>query len=699
MLCKICKSLDSFFEIFFKMSNKNIKPKIKNSKQQHKVASSFSFKSYHKLLEFMVIIILVFLTYGNSINNDYNIDDAYVVSLDKSNQLTQMGIKGIPEILTRNYSEGEGVTYGYRPLGRVTLAIEYSLWGNNPHYSHFVNLLLFALNVYLLLSFFKKVASLVGFKNRQLIYLSILFFLIHPIHTEVVCSIKNREEILCFSFLLSAILIYFKFLEKKKWWYLFPFLILTFLSFLSKETAFNIFSIILLISVFRMFLFTDEWIKISVFFKQIITFRNVSIFLAAFICYFLFREISLSLPAGDIGFHFEQIPYRFFPTSHSIPNGIQTVLFYIKKLVIPFPLLFYYGYDMLPLQDWSSLTTIVGIIFFLFVFSGVSYCLFKKKELFLMFWILFFFSTIFPFSNFIYDYYVTGIVAERLVFQASAGFCIILVWIIFKLTDIINNYVSLTESIRSKLHYFIIILIVIPLLFLTITRNNQWINKETLYKHDMKYLSNSARANFMMAGSIMSNVQNDNRFNTEKERNILDAIMYMKNAVNVYPKYDDAWLALGNIYSSYLSMPDSAFFYYKKVDTTNNSVFSKTLESIGDIYYYDSSNVSTAMSYYYQGMYKYPKNRRLYYKMTQALYKNKMFDSMMTFADIGIKNGWEEGYINKGDAFLNISDTDAAIKNYQKAVDMGFRDARLLRNMTYYYKSRGQLEKLQKLPQ
>jgi hypothetical protein len=681
------------------MSNKKINPKINNSKRQKNVAANSFFNSYNKMLEFFVIVVLVFITYGNSINNDYNIDDAYVVSLDKSNQLTQKGIKGIPEILSSRYSEGEGTTYGYRPLGRVTMAIEYSLWGNNPHYSHFLNLLLFALNVYLLLLFIKKVAALVGYKNQQFIYLSILLFIIHPIHTEVVCSIKNREEILCFSFLLSSILIYFKFLEKKKWWYLLPFLILTFLAFLSKETAFNIFGIILLISIFRIFLFSDEWVKINVFFKQIITLRNVSIFLAAFICYFLFSRISLSLPTGDIGFHFEQIPYRFYPSSHCIPNGIQTFFFYIKRLIVPFPLLFYYGYDMLPLQNWNSISTIIGVIFFLIIFSVVLYCIFKKKELFLIFWILFFFSTIFPFSNFIHEFYVTGIVGERLVFQASVGFCIFLTWMLFKLSDICSNFISLTESVRGKLPYYISSLIVIPFLILTINRNSQWVNKETLYKHDMKYLSNSARANFMMAGSIMINVQNDNRPNSEKERNILEAVQYMKNAIKVYPKYDDAWLALGNIYSSYLSMHDSALIYFKKVDTTNNSVYSKTLESIGDIYNYDSSNVSMALNFYYRGINKFPRNRKLYYKITQTLYNNKMFDSMMTFADIGIKNGWEEGYINKGDALLNISDTDAAIKNYQKAVDMGFRNERLLRNMTYYYKSRGQLDKLNNLPQ
>ncbi len=72
--------------------------------------------SYKKYVEFLLILLLVFITYGNSIKNDYNLDDGYVVSLDNANLLTSKGISGIPEILTSKYSEGEGVTYGYRPF-------------------------------------------------------------------------------------------------------------------------------------------------------------------------------------------------------------------------------------------------------------------------------------------------------------------------------------------------------------------------------------------------------------------------------------------------------------------------------------------------------------------------------------------------------------------------------------------------------
>ena len=135
-----------------------------------------------------------------------------MVSLDKGNRQTREGIMGIPKLLTSKYSEGPGVSYGYRPLGKITMAIEYSLWGNNPHYSHFINILLFAINCFLLLLFIRKIAGLLDYKNEMVIYLSMLIFIVHPIHTEVVGSIKNREEILCFIFMLGAVLVYFRYM-------------------------------------------------------------------------------------------------------------------------------------------------------------------------------------------------------------------------------------------------------------------------------------------------------------------------------------------------------------------------------------------------------------------------------------------------------------------------------------------------------
>ncbi|MCB0502275.1 MAG: hypothetical protein KDD32_06300, partial [Bacteroidetes bacterium] len=196
--------------------------------------------------EAIIIIVLAFVTYGNTIQNDYNIDDAYIVPLDSQNDIIKEGISAIPTLLTSRYNEGEGVTYGYRPMGKITMVFEYMWWGNNPHNSHVVNILLYALNIILLLVFLRMLSIIGIHMPKQVIYIGLLLFIFHPIHTEVVASIKNREEILCFSFLIIALIFYLKFFRDRKTYNLIPFLIFLFLAILSKETALNVFGWLIL---------------------------------------------------------------------------------------------------------------------------------------------------------------------------------------------------------------------------------------------------------------------------------------------------------------------------------------------------------------------------------------------------------------------------------------------------------------------
>lgn len=670
--------------------SKNKKPLIKSSENKNKsVQQNKSLSSYITWIEFFTILILVFITYGNSIKNDYNLDDAFVVSLDSGNPLTKKGILGIPEILKSKYSEGEGVTYGYRPLGRISMAIEYSFWENNAHYSHLINVLLFALNVFLLLLFIKEIATFFFYKNSYLIYLSILLFIVHPIHTEVVCSIKNREEILCFTFLLSALLTLFKFIKEKKWVYMLPFFVFTFLAFLSKETAFNIFGILLLIVLFVGHIYTNEKNTMLDKIKHFVNKKNIALFIGIFVIAFssyqLFNQMSNALPLGDIGYHFEQNPYHFLNKGISIPNVLQTVFFYIKKLCLPFPLLFYYGYDMLPVQNWFSVKTIFSLFIFSLIGILILYNFKKRKHMFVTFWILFFLITVFPFLNIFYEIYVTGIVGERLVYQASAGFCVVIAAVLLLLIKIIIKRFQLASNNQNKLFYIVPLLVVLPYFIITVDRNTQWANKTTLFQHDIKYLSNSARANFMMAGNIMNNIGMFSSTNLLQIKNVQLAKQYLEKAITVYPKYDEAWLGIGSIYLAYLSNTDSAIFKFNKVDSTNKLVYSKVLESKGDIHLFEYSDIPKAAEYYTLSLRNNSKNKKIFIKTSEFLFRNKMYNDLIPVANIGIENGWPEGYVYRGNVYYSESDTTNAMNCYQKAFKLGFRNEALLTLMNNYY--------------
>ncbi|MEA1874776.1 MAG: glycosyltransferase family 39 protein [Bacteroidota bacterium] len=191
----------------------------------------------------LLFIIIAFILYGKTIGHQFNIDDNYVVH---NHKLVEKGIKGIPEIFTSRYHNERNQYFGYRPLTVAVFAIETTIFGENPQVHHFINILLYAL---LIIVLFRLIKTLFPDISPNFILISLLIFIVHPIHTEVVASLKNREEILCFLFAALSWIQMIKFQDHKKWRNLIFSLILLGTAFLAKETA-VIFVAIIPLSIF-----------------------------------------------------------------------------------------------------------------------------------------------------------------------------------------------------------------------------------------------------------------------------------------------------------------------------------------------------------------------------------------------------------------------------------------------------------------
>ncbi len=156
----------------------------------------------------LILFGLCFLIYGNTIFNEYAIDDPIVTN----NPIIAKGIRAIPEIFTTRYRIQGQYNYGYRPIVKSSFALQYQLFGENPHVGHFFNVLFYSLTIIFLYLLLRK---LLREYDKILPLIITLLFAFHPIHTEVVASLKNREEI--FSFLGSLVALYFfiRFSESK----------------------------------------------------------------------------------------------------------------------------------------------------------------------------------------------------------------------------------------------------------------------------------------------------------------------------------------------------------------------------------------------------------------------------------------------------------------------------------------------------
>ncbi len=179
----------------------------------------------------LIIFLFAFLLFANSIPNDYNLDDELVTI---NHRLTSKGIVAIPEIFTSPYyQDASGYSYEYRPVVLASFALEHQFFGESAFVSHFFNVALYGLACILL---FQILNSL--FKNYSiLLSFGITFlFVAHPAHTEVVCSIKNRDEILGLLFSFSAFFIAIKTVLLDRKWLLFFVSIFFVLALLSKNT-------------------------------------------------------------------------------------------------------------------------------------------------------------------------------------------------------------------------------------------------------------------------------------------------------------------------------------------------------------------------------------------------------------------------------------------------------------------------------
>ena len=77
---------------------------------------------------FIAIAISCLIIYGNSLSNNYALDDEVVLT---RNELVQKGIPGIPTLFKSNYDISNKAKYEYRPFTLTTFAIENVALKNN----------------------------------------------------------------------------------------------------------------------------------------------------------------------------------------------------------------------------------------------------------------------------------------------------------------------------------------------------------------------------------------------------------------------------------------------------------------------------------------------------------------------------------------------------------------------------------------
>ncbi len=538
----------------------------------------------------LMVLLCAFGLYANTLNHQFALDDGLVLS---DNVIVQKGIRGIPEILTKDSffgSIGESAYLSggrYRPLPLITYAIEVSFFGSKPGVHHLVNVLLYALTGLVLLRLLRRSV----FPDHPMAaFAATLLFIFHPIHTEVVANIKSRDELLSLLFLLLTLhylLVHHNRAVpasaasgpprgKQKTASrtgtgsggnsaLISACLFFTLALLSKENGI----VFLLIVPLTIHFFTP---------LSLVRAMRASLPIVLLTgAYLALRFVLLGTQSKEV-MEVMDNPYLLA----TAPEKIATILFvflkYIGLLFVPHPLTFDYSFNQIPYRGfgdpWVITSSIVLLGMLLVVVRG-----FWKKDV-LAWCVVFFLATVMLVSGLFFN--IGAPMAERFMYQASVPFIIALVecgrrsWVSSRTRAIHIVPVGTTA---------LVVLALSASAFKTVSRNKAWRTSDDLFLHDLTTSTNSARAN-TYAGIAWIHLCDATNDPAEKRSRVNKAIALFRRSESIKPMYTPNFLNLGAAYSRLddLRSAEAAWDTARSLDP-NSTLLKQYEQYLFDLYY------------------------------------------------------------------------------------------------------------------
>ncbi|MEO6882829.1 MAG: tetratricopeptide repeat protein [Bacteroidia bacterium] len=637
----------------------------KNPEKEHPKKYFFT----RKIKISFFLIALCILIYGNGIKNNFALDDEFVTL---NNPQIEKGFKGIPEIFTTRYAVNQLQNYGYRPIVKVTYAIEYQLFGKNPHISHFINILIYALTCIFLFFLLEKL-----FKNAHFILplLITILFLVLPLHSEVVDSLKNRDCLLSFFGSLVSLYFFLKYTESEKIRFLFFGSFVFAFAWLSKMDVMTFLAIIPL----TLYFFTKTTPKKIFFVIGAILIGLIAMRIGVKLLMhdnptirsYIFIENPLYIHKGNL---FSRIPIGFF-----------TLAYYYKLLVFPVYLTCYYGYNTIPITEPNYLIILVSGIFTLAITGWAVYKIKTKKIIF--FGILYFFITASMFLNVVVP--AVGIIAERFMYIPSLGFCIVVAILIFDFFKIpYKNTVQKINFSEHKNFFFLVSILLVLCSCRVIIRNPDWKNHYTLYAHDIKNVPESAKLHALLAAKSLSFIyDNTNHYSqSDKVKFANDVVTNYEDAIRIYPDYVTSLNNLGMAYYAFFKRYKEAMPLFEKalaIDSTYveayyNLAFCRQL----------TGDFPSAEKLYLKSIALRPDFLKSYTNLTVVYISEQRYDEAINLNQNAIIAGYKSSvyYVDIGNVYMARKAAVNAIQWYKKGLEIDPENEDIKKYLANYYR-------------
>ncbi|XP_022378406.1 transmembrane and TPR repeat-containing protein 1 isoform X2 [Enhydra lutris kenyoni] len=626
------------------------------------------------------------LCYGRSLQGEFVHDDVWAIV---NNPDVRPGAPLRWGIFTNDFW-GKGMAENtshksYRPLCVLTFKLNIFLTGMNPFYFHAVNVVLHCLVTLVLMYTCDKAV----FRNRGLAFATALLFAVHPVHTEAVAGIVGRADVLACLLFLLAFLSYNRSVDQHHVGECFPpttspfFLLLSLFlgtcAMLVKETGITVFGVCL---VYDLFSLSHKQEKLS---NGVIHQRSPQQPASP-------QPSSLPVHPHRENGKQQRFPHRGawggchspslpepkssgFPVS---PRAVWSMMrfltysyllaFNVWLLLAPITLCYDWQVGSIPLVEtiWDvrNLATILLAV----VMTLLSlHCLaaFKRlehKEV--LVGLLFLVFPFIPASNLFFR--VGFVVAERVLYMPSMGYCILFVHGLRKLCAGLNRWGATTLTVCTAL-------LLLLFSWKTVKQNEIWLSRESLFRSGVQTLPHNAKVHYNYANFLKD--QGRNR----------EAIYHYRTALRLYPRHASA---LNNLGTLTRDTAEAKMYYQRALQL--NPQHNRALFNLGNLLK-SQEKKEEAITLLKDSIKYGPEFADAYSSLASLLAEQERFKEAEEIYLAGIKSCPDSSDLhnNYGVFLVDTGSPEKAVAHYQQAITLSPSHHVAMVNLGRLYRSLG----------
>jgi tetratricopeptide (TPR) repeat protein len=611
------------------------------------------FKNHSTKISLFIISALCILLFINTLNNSFMWDEKELIQ----DNYHIKSLKRVPFLFSPQYWKfyHRGTQGQYRPIRALSFAIDYSISRMNPAGYHITNILLHLINCLLVFALVKSLLKYnPGSGSKYISLITAVFFAAHPIHVESITWIKNRSDILCLLFGITAFLFFIKYFKKNKLRYYMGSVLCFVLSIFSKEMGLSLPFIILGF----IYCFVEK--------KQ----RLKALMLNA--VFFIIGAGFIFFKKKMLGMVIYQDESRLLGLYPHILAVIKTIGTYLMLLVYPFKLnaerVFIIPAGFLE----SSVLSAAGAITLFIVILCKAY----ERSKLLSFSLLWIILSILPAANILFIW--SRPLAEQRLYIPSVGFCMVLAIFIDWL---VKRFKS--RSIAT----IAFILLIASYSFQTIVRNQDWLNPLVFWKKTVEDSPSSARAYSNLGNAYVKTGDLDKAEKAFEQAIRLDGRHFQayNNLGNIYAEQAKSLLAklkIGQLPTEKLLAALELFKKSVEIDPNNFDSYN----NMGAVYEMLRQD-DKAEEFYKKAMEINPFYDKAYLNLGLLYLKKRNFQKAEENfkRSIEINPAYSHAYNNLGVVYDNTGELPKALEAFKKVVELDPEYANAYYNIGYNY--------------